>query len=868
VEFDKSNKTEIKIVNEESNKMFKHKFNFDYVFDMDSSQDAVYQIAGKPVIESVLEGFNGTILAYGQTSSGKTYTMQGIINDEKSMGIIPRMVKTLFDTINDSSDKMEFTIKISMVEIYMERIRDLFDPLKDKLKIIEDKQKGVCIEDCSESTVISEEEVFRLMAVGNENRAIGVTDMNAQSSRSHSIFIMTIIMQDNEDFSCKIGKLYLVDLAGSERISKTNAKDQTLNEAKMINKSLSTLGRVITSLTDGKSPHIPYRDSKLTRLLQDSLGGNSKTSLIVTASPSLINSEETLSTCRFGMTAKTIKNNAKINKEFTVAELKLLLEKMEIEVAKKNQLIAFYLKLLNGNNIEIPVTDLTTVPYKKTQHEEENVEGEEEALPNLKTDKVDANMKKEKMKNIELTKENETNQTNIETAIDKLSAERDKNAALLNKIAVLLNEVKSKSANIAEINSLHEKALSVKTYEIEELKMQHKKELDSIAINNEKEIQRLTKLLDDRLKLISQLEFDCAKVTEEKEKEMQLIAQKQERIEKQLEDIKSDQTNQIANSNNPFNSSKDLCSPNITNSILSPQKVEPTEVQLIKESISCQTETTLIDESYGIDDKEYELPSEENKIQELLPIKNEQITTQEIPIEPNCIEENTAIASERRYTIINSIAFLVVKPITDLTKEISVFKGKTEKEMKEKEDRFVNEKIQILNSLKAEQVKGYNLEKDLLTANQHIKSMQNLMNEDESSVKKKAIDLEKSLEILTALYHQLATKTSTLSTEKDIINKMLSKKIEMIEDNEKKIMTLKKQIVELKDKLHQSGALTTSEILAVNRNVQVKKTIVGGRRTSNLSTPLLLQSMQLTHGMVSNFNAVDKIEEEKNDSDR
>jgi kinesin family protein 5 len=120
--------------------------------------------------------------------------MQGIINDEGKMGIIPRMVKTLFDSINNSSEKMEFTIKISMVEIYMERIRDLFDPLKDKLKIVEDKQKGVYIDECTESTVASEEEVFKIMNAGNENRAIGVTDMNAQSSRSHSIFIMTIIM--------------------------------------------------------------------------------------------------------------------------------------------------------------------------------------------------------------------------------------------------------------------------------------------------------------------------------------------------------------------------------------------------------------------------------------------------------------------------------------------------------------------------------------------------------------------------------------------------------------------------------------------------------------------------------------------------
>ena len=221
-----------------------------------------------PIIESVLEGFNGTVLAYGQTSSGKTHTMVGPdIEDPHLQGIIPRMVKTVFEKIENASEDIEFTVKISMIEIYMEKIKDLLDPAKTNLKVHEDKIKGIYISDVTETYVGEDIEVYDIMKIGNDNRAIGVTDMNSQSSRSHSIFIMTVQQRNNSDFSTKTGKLYLVDLAGSEKVGKTGAKGQTLDEAKTINKSLTSLGIVINTLTDGKSAHIPYRDSKLTRVL-------------------------------------------------------------------------------------------------------------------------------------------------------------------------------------------------------------------------------------------------------------------------------------------------------------------------------------------------------------------------------------------------------------------------------------------------------------------------------------------------------------------------------------------------------------------------------------------------------------------------
>lgn len=222
------------------------------------------------------------------------------VDDVVNQGIIPRMVRTVFNRIETSGENMEFAVSVSMCEIYNERIKDLFNPKMDNLKIHEEKDKGVYIQGITESYCSCDSDVYSMMKAGNSNRAVASTLMNSESSRSHSLFILTIQMNNVEDGSQKTGKLYLVDLAGSERVGKTGASGQTLEEAKGINKSLTTLGKVIVALTDKKASHIPYRESKLTRILTESLGGNSKTCLIVTCSPHPFNDAETLSTLRFG----------------------------------------------------------------------------------------------------------------------------------------------------------------------------------------------------------------------------------------------------------------------------------------------------------------------------------------------------------------------------------------------------------------------------------------------------------------------------------------------------------------------------------------------------------------------------------------
>ena len=331
-----------------------YKYNFDRIFPPSSTQQEVYDFGVKGIIDSVLSGYNGTVLAYGQTSSGKTYTMQGLVDNEVNKGIIPRMIAHVFGFIYDSPPEIEFMVKVSMIEIYQEKIRDLIETDKINLNVREDPTKGIFIEDISEHYVGSPDEVIDIMKVGTNNRAQACTNMNEHSSRSHSIFIMTVSQNNRKDGVAKTGKLYLVDLAGSEKISKTGATGHTLEEAKIINKSLTTLGMVINSLTDGKSTHIPYRESKLTRVLQESLGGNSKTCLIITCSPSIYNESETLSTLRFGERAKKIKNKPKINKEVTVAELQVIVGNLEEKLAKANRRIKQLEDYIKKNGLEVP----------------------------------------------------------------------------------------------------------------------------------------------------------------------------------------------------------------------------------------------------------------------------------------------------------------------------------------------------------------------------------------------------------------------------------------------------------------------------------------------------------------------------------
>ncbi len=309
-----------------------HSFAFDLVYDENSIQTSLWDDVGTPILEKAFAGYNGTIFAYGQTGSGKTWSMQGADGPELQ-GIIPRMNNKLFERIEAEKKKMttQFLVTVSYFEIYNEVIFDLLDPSDRKkravtnkggLEIKEHPLLGVYVKGLNEIVVDNAVKLQSIIDQGMGNRTVASTQMNADSSRSHSVFMITVHQKDLQDTNKNVfAKVSLVDLAGSERVKSTGATGSTLKEGANINKSLSALGNVINALVEagkGKGTFIPYRNSKLTRVLQDSLGGNSVTAMLAALSPAACNFEETLSTLKYANRAKAIKVGMHHVHSFTV----------------------------------------------------------------------------------------------------------------------------------------------------------------------------------------------------------------------------------------------------------------------------------------------------------------------------------------------------------------------------------------------------------------------------------------------------------------------------------------------------------------------------------------------------------------------
>ncbi|XP_068270673.1 kinesin-like protein KIF17 isoform X2 [Nyctibius grandis] len=290
-------------------------FTFDGAYNQEHNTEQIYNEIAYPLVEGVTEGCNGTIFAYGQTGSGKSFTMQGIEDPSTQKGIIPRAFEHIFESVQ-RAENAKFLVRVSYLEIYNEDIRDLLGAdTKQKLELKQHPEKAANVKGLSLHTVHSVLECEEIMEKGWRNRAVGSTLMNKDSSRSHSILTVNMEIGKRGQDHLRAAKLNLVDLAGSERPSKTGRTAERLREAIKINLSLLVLGNVISALVDGRCEHIPYRDSKLTRLLQDSLGGNTKTLMVACLSPADNNYEESLNTLRCANCAKNIKNKPCINED-------------------------------------------------------------------------------------------------------------------------------------------------------------------------------------------------------------------------------------------------------------------------------------------------------------------------------------------------------------------------------------------------------------------------------------------------------------------------------------------------------------------------------------------------------------------------
>ncbi|CAO2640690.1 Chromosome-associated kinesin KIF4 [Lemmus lemmus] len=351
-------------------------FTYDFVFDPSTEQEEVFNTAVAPLIKGIFKGYNATVLAYGQTGSGKTYSMGGAYTAEQehesTIGVIPRVIQLFFKEINKKSD-FELTLKVSYLEIYNEEILDLLCPSHEKtqINIREDPKEGIKLVGLTEKTVLVASDTVDCLERGNNSRTVASTAMNSQSSRSHAIFTISIEQRKKNDKNSSFrSKLHLVDLAGSERQKKTKAEGNRLREGININRGLLCLGNVISALGDDKKgSFVPYRDSKLTRLLQDSLGGNSHTLMIACVSPADSNLEETLNTLRYADRARKIKNKPIVNIDPQAAELNHL--KQQVQQLQVLLLQAHGGTLPGSINVE-PSENLQSLMEKNQSLVEEN----------------------------------------------------------------------------------------------------------------------------------------------------------------------------------------------------------------------------------------------------------------------------------------------------------------------------------------------------------------------------------------------------------------------------------------------------------------------------------------------------------------
>ena len=485
--------------------MPKRTFWYDKAYGMDSTQEQVFQETAMPIVESVCQGYNGTIFAYGQTGTGKTFTMEGDFETDLNKGIIPRSFDLMFNIIKTTYNT-NFLIQCSYLELYNEEVRDLLAKNhQQKLDIREDPETGFYVQDLSHWVVKAPKDMIELMLRGRELKVIKGHNMNERSSRSHCIFTIIVENSTKDDTGehIKKGKLNLVDLAGSERTSKikdVNGVEGLQAETIHINLSLTALGKVIHALASNKKQHIPYRDSKLTKLLMDSLGGNSKTVMIANIGPADYNIEETLTTLRYADRAKNIKNAPKVNedpKDAMIKKYKDELERLKAALAKANGGVEMSVnELVSDDNIN----DASRRRIEEIQSQiiEEKKRIQIEANEKIKQLEANTNLvEEEKIKLME-----ELKKTQKFLLGEKTKEQAKKNEQILNEER---NELKAKEKRQKELQDKIRK---------EEEKA---RELEANFKNQDDEIEKKTKLFNRLKEDLKKVELEGEEIKKEYE---------------------------------------------------------------------------------------------------------------------------------------------------------------------------------------------------------------------------------------------------------------------------------------------------------------------------------------------------------------
>lgn len=563
---------ELKRLRLRKNNWSSESYRFDEVFTETASQRRVYEVVAKPVVESVLNGYNGTVMAYGQTGTGKTYTLGRLGKDDASeRGIMVRALEDIISSMSVTSDSVE----VSYLQLYMESIQDLLAPEKVNIPINEDPKTGeVSLPGATVVKLRDLDHLLQLLQVGEVNRHAANTKLNTESSRSHAILVVYIrrsvheiidkITSEEKDTRTELpgdnhvplvrkSKLLIVDLAGSERIDKSGSEGPLLEEAKFINLSLSSLGKCINALAEN-SPHIPTRDSKLTRLLRDSFGGSARTSLIITVGPSGRNHAETTSTIMFGQRAMKVVNMVKLKEEF---DYESLCRKLETQVDHLTAEIERKQKLRENDKCElekllrecqisydeakdnlVTQVELLTAKIEMQQKLRENDKYEFEKQLRESQISYDESMRNLVTRSEFLEKENARLELEVEKILGELNHQKDQNNLKREKIVQL--EISLKNSKQQQLdNSSYQKVLADTTqmYEkkitelIKQLEIEHAR-----SEGAEEQVDTMKKLISDNQKSIEQYEMENSTYQKALADTTQLYEKKIAELNKKLED--------------------------------------------------------------------------------------------------------------------------------------------------------------------------------------------------------------------------------------------------------------------------------------------------------------------------------------------